>query len=99
MGYRSLIALTVLAAVGAIAHKMTFSHSIALIAAAAAISVGCNAMRIASILAVALFAPDFAYGFWHDLAGYLSFIVAMTILFRIENLLADRQAANNEALP
>lgn len=87
MGYRSLIALIALAVLVALVNRMALSHGVALVVAAAAISAACNALRIASILAVALVAPDFAYGLWHDLAGYLVFVVAMMTLFSVADLL------------
>ncbi len=77
MGYRSLTALLVLAVFFAVYRRLSFKHSILLFAASGALAVLCNLLRIGSILLLALIAPDFAFGAWHDMAGYLFMLLGV----------------------
>ena len=77
MGYRSIIAMSLLAAFCAYANRLTFARATALFAVAVAISIVGNVVRMLLILTVAAFAPDFGFGLWHDLCGYVVFVVAV----------------------
>lgn len=88
MGYRSLIALTVLAAFCAYANRLTFTRATVLLAGAVAISIVGNVTRMLLILTVAAFAPDFGFGLWHDLCGYVVFVFAVLAMASVASKLA-----------
>ena len=90
MGYRSMIAMSLLAAFCAFANRLSLARSVALLVIALAIAACGNVARILTILAVSAFAPDFGFGPWHDLAGYLVFIVAAVAMFSVADLLGGR---------
>lgn len=88
MGYRSMIAMSILAAFCAFANRLSFARAIALLAVAVAIAIVGNVVRILSILAVSAVAPDFAFGLWHDLCGYVVFVFAALAMASVASKLA-----------
>ena len=90
MGYRSIIAMSLLAAFCAFANRLSFARATVLLAVAVAIAAVGNVVRLLLILAVAALAPDFGFGVWHDLAGYLVFIVAAVAMFSCADMLGGR---------
>lgn len=88
MGYRSIIAMSLLAAFCAYANRLTFARVTALLAVAVAISIVGNVARLLLILTVAAFAPDFGFGLWHDCCGYVVFVVAVLAMASVASKLA-----------
>lgn len=88
MGYRSIIAMSLLAAFCAYANRLTFTRATVLLAGAVAISIVGNVSRMLLILTVAAFAPDFGFGLWHDLCGYVVFVVAVLAMASVASKLA-----------
>lgn len=88
MGYRSIIAMSLLAAFCAYANRLTFARSTALLAVAVAIAMVGNVVRLLLILAVAALAPDFGFGVWHDLCGYVVFVFAVLAMASVASKLA-----------
>lgn len=88
MGYRSIIAMSLLAAFCAFANRLSFARSTALLAVAVAIAIVGNVVRLLLILAVAALAPDFGFGVWHDLCGYVVFVFAVLAMASVASKLA-----------
>ena len=88
MGYRSIIAMSLLAAFCAFANRLSFARSTALLAVAVAIAMVGNVVRLLLILAVAALAPDFGFGVWHDLCGYVVFVFAVLAMASAASKLA-----------
>lgn len=88
MGYRSIIAMSLLAAFCAFANRLSFARATALLAVAVAIAAVGNVVRLLLILAVAALAPDFGFGVWHDLCGYVVFVFAVLAMASVASKLA-----------
>lgn len=88
MGYRSIIAMSLLAAFCAFANRLSFARATALLAVAVAIAIVGNVARLLLILAVAALAPDFGFGVWHDLCGYVVFVFAVLAMASVASKLA-----------
>lgn len=88
MGYRSIIAMSLLAAFCAFANRLSFARATALLAVAVAIAAVGNIVRLLLILAVAALAPDFGFGPWHDLCGYVVFVFAVLAMASVASKLA-----------
>lgn len=80
LGYRSALALAVLAIVYALVLRVPHSRILGLVGIAVALAVGGNIVRIGSILLFALAHADFALGLWHDLSGYVVFAGEVYVL-------------------
>lgn len=88
MGYRSIIAMSLLAAFCAFANRLSFARATALLAVAVAIAIVGNVVRLLLILAVAALAPDFGFGVWHNLCGYVVFVFAVLAMASVASKLA-----------
>lgn len=88
MGYRSIIAMSLLAAFCAFANRLSFARATALLAVAVAIAIVGNVVRLLLILAVAALAPDYGFGVWHDLCGYVVFVFAVLAMASVASKLA-----------
>jgi exosortase len=90
-GLRSLISLTAIGCLVAWATERTAMRRIAVIAAAPPIALAFNAVRIAATgIACETWGPQAAKGGWHTFAGWLTFVVAVAALVRVQRLLPDR---------
>jgi len=101
-GLRSLIALTWFGALfAAICHVRTHWRIVFLILTVP-LAIGCNVLRITSLILVAHFFGTQAAGagsWFHNLAGLFVFFLAMGILFGLEKLILkfDRPIPNDDA--
>lgn len=80
MGYRSLTALVILGVALAIYNRMNFRRSLMLVGVASLLAIVGNLVRIGTILLVALFDADLAFGPVHDVAGYVTMLLATLAL-------------------
>jgi exosortase len=90
-GLRSLISLTAIGCLVAWATERRVVRRIAVIAAAPPIALAFNAVRIAATgIACETWGPQAAKGGWHTFAGWLTFVVAVAALVRVQRLLPRR---------
>jgi exosortase len=87
-GLRSLISLTAIAFLVAWASECTVWRRAIVIAVAMPIALLLNAIRIAATGAACEFwGPDAARGGWHTFAGWLTFVIAVIVLARVQRAL------------
>ena len=92
MGYRSVIAMSLLVALCAVRNRLTLLRSVALLFVAAAIALCGNAFRMLAILAVSTVAPDFGFGLWHDICGYAFFMLAVAAMAAVAAKMAGEKS-------
>ena len=103
-GLRSFFALTALTAAYAWFSQPTWTRRALLFVCAPPLAVLGNVVRVLTICLVAAYAdPDFALGFYHDYSGYVVFIVAISAMVAvgevITRLFSRRPPAGPEAPP
>jgi exosortase len=87
-GLRSLVSLSALAIVLAWATEQRAGRRLAIVAAALPIAIVANGLRIAATgLAIEAWGPQAASGGWHTLTGWLTFVVAVTVLIGAQRML------------
>ena len=82
LGYRSMIALLVVAIVYAVALRVPFARWPRVVMLAIATAIVGNILRIASVFGIALLHWGFAFGLWHDISGYIVFMAELAIVAR-----------------
>lgn len=83
MGFRSLRALLPFALYLMWGKGSKVRTAVLAILLAVALSVAGNILRVASILLLALVSRSFAFGFWHQFAGYPIFVAELFLLAAI----------------
>jgi exosortase len=87
-GLRSLFALMALTAAYSWCTLKSWPRRMILFACSVPLAVLGNVVRIISICLVAsAFNPDFALGFYHDYSGYIVFIIAISLMVAIGEIL------------
>jgi exosortase len=88
-GLRSLISLTAIGCLVAWANERTWPRRLAIIAMAVPIALALNAVRIAATgAACEVWGPRAATGGWHTFTGWLTFVVAVTVLVKLQPLIS-----------
>jgi exosortase len=98
-GLRSLISLTAIGCLVAWATERRLVRRAVVIAAAVPIALVLNAVRIAATgAACEVWGPQAASGEWHTFAGWITFVVAVGLLTRVQQVLSGIGRPHPEAL-
>lgn len=98
-GLRSLISLTAIGCLVAWATERTLFRRLAVIVSAVPIALALNAVRIAATgAACEVWGPAAAAGGWHTFAGWLTFVVAVICLTRVQRALPRSDRAHTLTL-
>jgi exosortase len=88
-GLRSLIALLALGSLFAYFFDRPMSRRIGLLVATIPIAVFCNIVRVIALSLVAnSFGSEVATGLFHDLSGFLAFVLALVMLFGLGRVIS-----------
>jgi exosortase len=91
-GLRSLISLTAVGCLVAWATERTMPRRFAIVASAVPIALVLNGVRIAATgAACEMWGPQAAKGGWHTFTGWLTFVVAVAVLVRVQRMLPRGQ--------
>jgi exosortase/archaeosortase family protein len=83
LGMNSIAAMAVLVVVYAVVYRLSVAAAMRLLFFAIALAILQNVLRIGVILAVSLISFDFAMRTVHDFCGYITFALAVFIVFLI----------------
>ena len=83
MGYRSMIAITILAFVYGLYLRLPPKKVLKLVGVALPIAILFNTIRILVCIAVGYYYYEFAFGGLHDIFGYVTFLAATLIVAKV----------------